>query len=244
MSHIARVGNKAQSIICAQATAVAALGATRIILDQHGKKTDVVAHFPDGSVQRLQVKNTDTSAKTTRGHSVDRRSWMDFVRPLRSLSLRAALHDMTLKQKRVKGQTWLCNLFNRECSSRDESELILRRSLLGDDPDHTPSQFVATRLNSDKTAIIEMSICPTTVLVDHLVSTLYPRPRLVKSCIELGPNIYLQRKGGDKNDSRAADIQTKIKFDASMSHLFTPLPLPLPAPAPQSIAAPPEPVSV
>ena len=242
MSHIARIGNKAQNIICSQSTAVAALGADRIILDQHGKKTDVIAYFPDGSTQRLQVKNTDTSAKTTRGHSVDRRSWIDFVRSLRSLSLRAALHDMTLKQKRVKGQTWLCNLFNRECSSREESELILRRSLLGDDPSHAPSQFVATRLNADKTAIVEMSTCPTHILVDHLVSTLYARPRLVKSCIELAPNVYLQRKGGDKKDSRASDIQTKIKFNAALNHLFTPLPIP--DPAPQSTSAPQEPVAV
>lgn len=242
MSHIAKTGNHAERIICSQASILSALGASSIVGAGKGKKTDIILTLVNGERKTFQIKNSDTFSKTTRGHSVDRRSWIDFVTPLRSRSLRAALHDVTQKQQRVKGSTWLCNLFPSTCSSRAESELIVRRSLLGEEEEFAPTDFMATRLNSSKTEIIEIATCPANVLVDHLVSTLYEHPRLVKSCIELGPNIYLQRKGGDKKDKRASDIQTKIKFDQSLSHLFTPVPLP--SSVPESTSAPLEPVPV
>ena len=226
MSHIAKTGNKAQVLICSQSNIMMAFGAMRITGAAHGKKTDNIISYHNGTSMKIQLKNSDTMSESTRGHSVDRRSWFEFVRPLKSLSLRAALREITQKKKRVKGESWVGDIFTQACSSRAESELIVRRALLGDDPDFAPTHFVATRLNSAKTEIISVSVCSTNTLLEHLVSTLYEHPRLVKSCIELSPHIYLQRKGGDKNDTRASDIQTKVKFDASLSHLFTPLPLP------------------
>ena len=217
MSRIARTGNTAEKILCQQTTAHLALGVSAIIQAPHRKKTDAIADNGD----RYQVKNVDRTSKGSRGHSVDRRSWSEFVKDVSSTHMRAATFAVTRKEK----HGLLTKLFPGPIGSLAESRAILERALMGEEDAYKPTHFLSTRLNPEKTQIIAIAICPASKLLEHLCGTLYEHPRPARTCIHLGPTIYLQRKGSDKHDSRAEDIQTKIKFDDSIHALFTPLPL-------------------
>lgn len=222
MSKIARTGNIAEKILCQQTTAHLALGVSAIIQAPHGKKTDAIGD----STYRYQLKNVDRTSDTYRGHSVDRRSWSEFVKVVSSTHMRAALFEITKKKDGKVERGYLRKLFPAAMGSIEESRAIVERALMGEDDAYKPTHFLSTRLNSENTEIIALAICPAAKLIEHLCGTLYEHPQPVDTCIRLGPNIYLQRKGGDKNDSRADEIQTKIKFDESIHALFTTLLLP------------------
>ena len=221
MSIIARTGNVAEKILCRQETVWRALGVASIIQAPHGKKTDALGD----NGQRYQLKNVDRSSEAYRGHSVDRRSWSEFVKIVASTHMRAALFEITKKKDGKVERGYLRKLFPAAMGSLAESRAIVERALLGEEDAYKPTHFLSTRLNPEKTEIIAVAICPAAKLLEHLCGTLYEHPHPVDTCIRLAPNIYLQRKGGDKNDSRADEIQTKIKFDESIHALFTPLPL-------------------
>jgi hypothetical protein len=221
MSKIARTGNVAEKILCQQKTAHLALGVSAIIQAPHGRKTDAICD----STYRYQLKNVDRTSDAYRGHSVDRRSWSEFVKVVSSTHMRAALFEITKKKEGKVERGYLRKLFPAAMGSPAESRAILERALMGEDEAYKPTHFLSTRLNAENTEIVALAICPAAKLLDHLCGTLYEHPQPVDTCIRLGPNIYLQRKGGDKNDSRADEIQTKIKFDESIHVLFTTLPL-------------------
>lgn len=217
MSKIARTGNLAEKILCTQKTAHAALGVSAIVQVHERKKTDVIGD----NGRKYQVKNVDRTSKGYRGHSAGRMSLTNFVKVVRSRHMRAALLEVTKKKKRGL----LHKLFPAPFGSTEESRAILVRALMGEEDEFKPTHFLSTRLNAEKTEIVAIAICPAAKLLEHLCSTLYEHPRPVESCIHLGPKIYLQRKGGDKRDHKANDIQIKIKFDESIHAVFTELSL-------------------
>jgi hypothetical protein len=45
------------------------------------------------------------------------------------------------------------------------------------------------------------------------------------TCLSLSPDIYLQRKGGEKTDKSPNDIQAKLKIDQNILNIFERLPI-------------------
>lgn len=217
MSNIARTGNLAETILCKQTAVHNALGVSAIVHVPGRKKTDAIGDNGD----KYQLKNVDRTSKSYRGHSVDRKPWGGFVKVVRSNRMRAALFEVTQKKKRGL----LHKLFPTPIGSIEESQAIVERAVMGEEDEFKPTQFISTRLNAKKTEIVAIAICPAAKLLEHLFSTLYEHPLVKRTCIYLAPNIYLQRKGADKTDTKANDIQTKIIFDESIHALFTELSL-------------------
>jgi hypothetical protein len=82
------------------------------------------------------------------------------------------------------------------------------KCLLGDTGDERPQYFTHTVSDKLTREIISIGICETSSLFMFVSDGLYEDAVPKKTCVHLSPNIYLQRKGGGKTDSRPNEIQT------------------------------------
>lgn len=221
-------GNKAETLVCTQANVKAALEAhfgkpirSITLVDKEKasaagermikKKSDVRAHFEDGTVALFQIKTGDGGG---RGHSVDRRP----VTRLTTLEdLHRLLTTVCLTKSKTDARAVIPKVTSEECL---DSCL-----LLGTRPEFRPDYFLHTALTGDREKTIsKLSIIPAPTLRRALVDSLYDTMLVKRTCVHLSPYLYFQRKGGGMTDSRPDDIQLKMPLKDIFT-IFTVLPL-------------------
>lgn len=205
---IAKNGIQAERGICLQKDVKEALevffgSPIRSITQVHGKKNDLIVDFKNGVKTTLQNKDGGSD----RGWSVDRR-------PL------GRFHDKDLN-------TLLTSLCIMKGKGTDRpivpgviSKKVLKMCMFGDEP---PEYFTHTTSNKRSKRIEKMGICSTKTLMEFMNGSLYEHMEPKRTCVHLSDNCYLQRKGGDKTDSRPNDIQMKIKPTNEIMTLFVPI---------------------
>jgi len=198
MSEIAKTGNKAQVLMTTNPQVKALLQEYFHILIESivelpgRKKTDLIIRFADNSVSRCQLKHGKGDG---RGHSVDRRCLLNF--PL----------DDTGKE--LLGNVCLKKGTNRPIVNNPLTLIPL--ILLGVEEDAKPTHFISARFDPATDELLYLSIATTEKVIEKLQERIYPTINPKRTCVHISPDIYLQRKGGGKKDSRPDDIQTKLK---------------------------------
>jgi len=208
----ARLGFKAEEVLTTL-PAVAAAFATyftkpvkAVVKAPHGKKTDVIVQFTDGTNTRIQNKNGNNQ----RGFSVDRRDGADLTT---SETCRSLIDTVCLKRGGPAA--------HRPSVSSITSLQMVDTCFLGDDTDWAPDYITHTQMKDG--TLQHMAICSMPEFVKALKAEIYAEVVPKRTCVHLSPSIYLQRKGGGKTDKKPDQIQTKWKQGASVEKLFTPL---------------------
>jgi len=211
---IAKNGNKAESILCSQASVRTALQGMfplpikSLSLIPGRKKSDVLITFEDGTTTRVQNKDGDGGG---RGWSVDRR---DATKHTTNKALHTLLTTVCLQTGTEKPTI-----------PKSISDEILTTCILGEDPAYQPNYFIHTRSNKETGEITHLSICETGAFLTALREELYPSIVPKKTCVHLSPSLYLQRKGGGEADHNPDQIQLKLKLEEAIRRSFTELSL-------------------
>lgn len=167
-----------------------------------GKKSDVIIHFEDGDRLTLQVKKGENK----RGHHVDRRPISRY---------QGIVHEVlrSICMERQPNKTLeIC---------KTQSMEITRKVLLGDDAEFQPNYFV--HITCDDSTLNKLRIISTRELLAFLDNATYDRAIIPRSCLNLSPYLYIQRRGGDKSDSKPNDAQAKLKLTGSLLKAYTTL---------------------
>jgi len=221
-SQIAKSGFTAETMMTTQSNIIPALepyfgkqikpnGITKV---EGRSKSDNKIEFTDDTCLMIQLKNTAIKANgaansKSRGFSIDRRDVdkIDTESPeLTETLMSVCLHDATKERKTV---------------SKDVSEKILKRNILGSEPTTEPDYFIKTESDRITGEIVSLSIVKKDVFVGKLVSLLHDTVISKRTCVHLSPNIYLQRKGGSKGENKPNQIQTKMVLTQDIDALFT-----------------------
>ena len=203
----ARLGFKAEEVLTTLPAVATVLGTyfqkpvQAITKAPHGKKTDVVVQFADGTKTNIQNKNGDNQ----RGFSVDRRDAADLTS---SEICRHLINGVCLR----KGE-------ERPMVGKEYSLPMLETCFLGNDATWTPDYITHTKMVDG--TVQHMSICPMPVFMEVLRKEAYDTMVPKRTCVHLSPSIYLQRKGGGKTDKRPDQIQTKWKQGSAVETMFT-----------------------
>ena len=169
----------------------------------HGKKNDLIVEFKNGVKITLQNKDGGSG----RGWSVDRR-------PLDCFNVKILTTLLTsLCIMKGKGP-------DRPNVPGAISKKVFKMCMFGDEP---PDYFTHTTSNKRSKRIETMSICSTETLMEFMNGSVYEHMEPRRTCVHLNDNCYLQRKGGEKTDSRPNDIQMKIKPTKEFMALFIPI---------------------
>ena len=224
----ARAGYRAETILCEQASILAAFtayfgrGPIQSVVPISGrKKSDIRVTFADATSVNIQNKDGDGSG---RGWSVDRRNVGDHM-------------------ANPEFQTLLTNVCLRSEGERpvvtDEVPMtVLTYAICGDDVANEPDFLTHTKCDPATGAILEISIAPMWTVMTTLWDELYPEMVPKRTCVHLSPSIYLQRKGGGgATETRPDQIQMKWRLTPAVTAVFTRLVLP------ESMPVLPEPVS-
>lgn len=205
----ARLGFRAEEVLTTL-PAVAAAFATyfskpvaAVVKAPHGKKTDIIVQFSDGTTAKIQNKNGDNQ----RGFSVDRRDAADLTD---AEACRQLLANVCLKT----GTT-------RPTVEKDVSLEMVDTSFLGDDVNWTPNYITHTQMKDGE--LQHLAICHMGTFTDAIKAEIYDVMVPKRTCVHLSPSVYLQRKGGGKTDKRPDQIQVKWKQGSMVEKLFTTL---------------------
>jgi len=205
----ARLGFKAEEVLTTLPAVVDAFTTyfkktvKSVVKAPHGKKTDVIVHFTDGTSVKIQNKNGDNS----RGFSVDRRDGVDLTE---SETCRRLIDNVCLK----KGG-------DRPTVDKEVGLKMIDTSFLGDDASWTPDYITHTKMVDGQ--LKHMAICSMPDFVKALKAEIHAELVPKRTCVHLSPSIYLQRKGGGKTDKKPDQIQTKWKQGSTVTTLFTSL---------------------
>jgi hypothetical protein len=161
------------------------------------KKSDI--QFICSRVISIQNKNGNLSG---RGHSVHRSSLNVLTE---NLSARILIRNVSL----IKNT-------DRPVVSGEISREIVGRCMFGNGSG--PEYFTHSKIVAGQ--ISELWICKADTLRDAVLADVYETMLVKRTCIHLSPAIYLQRKGGGKNDHSPDDIQIKLRLQPYI-HLFT-----------------------
>lgn len=156
------------------------------------KKSDVRVVCTDGTQYNLQLKSGTGGG---RGWSCDRRSLSNLpVDPV--------------------GQTLIGNLCLKKGTERpvvSQPVTLIAELLLGTEAEFQPTHFVHIAVNKTTGDLQELSICDTATVLHSLQQEAYTSLEPKRTCVHLGPRMYLQRKGGGSKDHSPDDIQLKLK---------------------------------
>ena len=208
-AQVARLGNKAEAIVCSNKQSLAAFAThfgkpiQRATLIPGKKKSDILLEFEDSTVARLQNKNGTGGG---RGWSVDRR----------------AVNNLPLEEA---AKLLLSNVCLKKGTDRPEicqPKGLLQMLLLGSDEAYRPTHYTHSVLDKSSGEIKELQICTAEEMMEALSKELYPNLVAKKTCVHLSPRLYLQRKGGGSKDHAPDDIQLKL---TSMPAIMTRLAL-------------------
>lgn len=220
----ARSGFQAERIIVTDARVTAAYETyfQKSITDMKvvsGEKYDILVSFSDGTKTTIQNKKIEKLGG--RGDSFDRRKIGDtfdnqFIRHyLTLLSLiRKSKRQTNMKPDQKKDFIKLCN------KNLEDIKQYLKKTFMGEDG--RENQYWSI-MKTDKTFTnIELYIVKTQKFYEYLLSRIKIdiSSKSNGTCLSLSPDIYLQRKGGEKTDKSPNDIQAKLKIDQNILNLF------------------------
>jgi hypothetical protein len=155
------------------------------------KKSDACVLFTDGTRALLQNKDGEGGG---RGWSADRR-------PVDQLPLdedgKRLLETVCLRREGLRPEV-------------PRPEMLLDILLLGTDVEFMPTHFTHTRF-SEEGDLLAFSIAPAPAVLSALNATAYPTLVPKRTCVHLGPGLYLQRKGGGASDHAPDNIQFKLR---------------------------------
>ena len=228
----AKNGIRAEKQICMQSN-------VKLALEDHfnkpikefqcvsGKKYDIKITFDDKSITTVQNKDGNGGG---RGWSIDRRN----VSKYDDVELITLLKTVCLKTGKDKPS--ISKIFGIDAVKKGILGVptsiipVVDGGIKINEPekfsiDDQPNYFTHTVSDKITKEIKSISICKTTALVDFITDGLYVNAVPKRTCVHLSPNIYLQRKGGGKKDSRPDDIQMKLKLTDELSQIFLTLSL-------------------
>jgi len=195
----ARSGNKAETDLCTNSFVITALTRyfgkpIKVIRKINGrKKADNIVECEDGTMYRLQNKNGTGGG---RGWSVDRRS-IDKI-------------DVTDEARTLVGAVCL----QKGTRTSDNIKIVpdvISILLLGIEAEYMPTHFTHTKFDSQTGSLIELSIAPSTTVIEALKKEVYEHFVPKRTCVHLSPHLYFQRKGGGSKDHAPDDIQVKLR---------------------------------
>lgn len=165
------------------------------------KKTDCIVH---PSLLKIQVKKI-CSFQKDRGHHIDRRSLSRMSSFFHEKEKIEILMKKLFISKNINDseKELLRTLLNKD--SRGIFDLILC-VFLGEHKYYRPQYIVF--IDTSDSEVCRFYICHVHKLVGFLLK--HHHVSVKKTCIHFGKNLYLQRRGGSKTDSRPDDIQTKF----------------------------------
>ena len=184
-----------------------------------GEKYDILVSFSDGTNARVQNKKVESLGG--RGDSFDRRKIgstfeNQFIRKyLTLLSLiRKGKRQTNMTAEQKKDFIALCN------KNLDDVKKYLKKTFMGEAG--RENQYWSI-MKTDKTFTnIELYMIETKKFYEYLENRIKIDISLKSNgtCLNLSPDIYLQRKGGEKTDKSPNDIQAKLKIDQNILNLF------------------------
>jgi hypothetical protein len=189
-----------------------------------GEKYDIIISFSDGTNARVQNKKIESLGG--RGDSFDRRKLgatfeNQFIRQY--LTLLSLIRDgkrqthMTPEQK--TDFIALCN------KNLQDIKQYLKKTFMGEAG--RENQYWSI-MKTDKTFTnIELYMVTAQKFYEYLENRIKIDISLKSNgtCLSLSPDIYLQRKGGEKTDKSPNDIQAKLKIDQNILNIFERLPI-------------------
>ena len=184
-----------------------------------GEKYDILVSFSDGTNARVQNKKVESLGG--RGDSFDRRKIgstfeNQFIRKyLTLLSLiRKGKRQTNMTSEQKTDFITLCN------KNLDDVKKYLKKTFMGEAGKE--NQYWSIMKTDNTFANIELYMVTTQKFYEYLVSRIKIDISLKSNgtCLNLSPDIYLQRKGGEKTDKSPNDIQAKLKIDQNMLNLF------------------------
>jgi hypothetical protein len=217
-SMISITGNKAEELLCSQASVATALAVyfgkpiaaiEKIPSKPHPKKSDLLVKFADGTTATVQNKNGDGGG---RGYSVDRRD-AHLVAP-NCPELTETLRTVCLHQAGER----------RDIAKAVGLEVI-SRCILGTEEATKPAYFLHSTLTDGR--ITGLAMATAAEFIAKVSSDVYDLAQSKKTCVHLSPHIYLQRKGGGKTDKHPDHIQMKFRFTPAIASIFKPISLTL-----------------
>lgn len=160
----------------------------------HGKKTDNLILFDDNSF--VSIQNKKIKEIGGRGLSVDRRS----LDKCFSQDINLLLGKLCLEKNISQNEKYL---LKRKLENQDLKpflEKIFTGNIL------KPQHFIF--MQSHNLINYQLYSLETQKLMEYLNNNI--QIDVKNTCLYLGQNIYLQRKGGKKKDKKYQDIQTKF----------------------------------
>jgi hypothetical protein len=189
-----------------------------------GEKYDIIVSFSDGTQARVQNKKVESLGG--RGDSFDRRRIgatfeNQFIRQyLTLLSLiRKGKRQTHMTPEQKKDFIVLCN------KNLDDVKKYLKKTLMGEVGKENQYWSI---MKTDKTFTnVELYMVTAQRFYEYLVSRIKIDISLKSNgtCLSLSPDIYLQRKGGEKTDKSPNDIQAKLKIDQNILNIFERVPI-------------------
>ena len=189
-----------------------------------GEKYDILISFSDGTNTTVQNKKVESLGG--RGDSFDRRRIEstfenEFIRKyLTLLSLiRKGKRQTHMTPEQKKDFISLCN------KNLEDIKQYLKKTFMGEAGKENQYWSI---MKTDKTFTnIELYMVTAQKFYEYLVSRIKIDISLKSNgtCLNLSPDIYLQRKGGEKTDKSPNDIQAKLKIDQNILNLFERVPI-------------------
>lgn len=166
-----------------------------------GKKTDCIVH---PQLLKIQIKKI-CSFQKNRGHHIDRRS----------LSRMSSFFHETENVETLMKKLFISK--NISENEKQQLETLLNKDthgifdlilcvFLGEHKYYRPQHIVF--IDTSDGEVCRFYICHVHKLIGFLLKHYHVSVK--KTCIHFGKNLYLQRRGGSKTDSRPNDIQTKF----------------------------------
>jgi len=200
-SQTAKNGNKAEILFSTSSTIKELLETyfgkpiNTITVIPGNKKSDILVIFVDGSPAKIQLKS---GLGNGRGWSADRRELTSalyaderFNELLRNVCLERG--DMSLPRPQVA-----------------RPPTLIRDLLCGVEEETKPTHF-AHVVFGEAGALVSLSIAKTDQVIAAFEAEAYPTLIAKRTCVHIGPRMYLQRKGGEPPTEKNPDhIQLKV----------------------------------
>ena len=181
------------------------------------EKSDVVITFEEGAEVRAQLKNFSGEALTS--HQTNRRSLAHLPPAWQGIASHVCLAQPK-SRGRMKGVTRQEFLTPCVLPSAEDGRELARLVLLGTDPAWAPDVMVLTWTSGG--VITKFSVKPMSEYLACVDAAMYATPEIRPTTVSICPEIAMQRKGGDKGNESADDLQFKLNFskDVMDRHAF------------------------
>jgi len=183
------------------------------------EKYDILNKFSDGTENGTQLKKVEKIGG--QGHSFNRSHVSEtFENP----HIRKYMVHLSLIRK-GKRQTYMTpdqkKDFIELCNKNmPDIKQYLKKTIVGEEG--RENQYWSIMKTDREFNNIELYMIETKKFYEYLISRIKIHISLKPNgtCLNLSPDIYLQRKGGEKTDKSPNDIQAKLKIDQNMLNLF------------------------